>query len=96
MNSGESNIDGGHKKSRFSKKEEKYHLILYNDEINTFDFVIETLINVMNFHETQAEQLAILAHYRGTMIIKKGNLKELNSYCKRLQDKGLVSEVVIN
>jgi ATP-dependent Clp protease adaptor protein ClpS len=52
-------------------------LILYNDEYNTFDFVIETLIEVCGHDLYQAEQCAWIAHYKGKCAVKSGTFNEL-------------------
>jgi ATP-dependent Clp protease adaptor protein ClpS len=96
MNLEESNIGKNPKKHKSANRKLNYQLVLYNDDINTFDFVIETLIHIMNYHETQAEQLALLTHYRGMMTIKKGFLEDLTSFSEKLNNKGLVSEVLNN
>ncbi len=58
------------------KKEGRF-LILHNDNINTFDYVIDTLCEVCKHNETQAEQCAMITHYKGKCDIKKGDLTEL-------------------
>lgn len=52
-------------------------LILHNDNINTFDYVIETLCEVCHHDEIQAEQCALITHYKGKCDIKKGSIDEL-------------------
>jgi ATP-dependent Clp protease adaptor protein ClpS len=52
-------------------------LILFNDDVNTFDFVIETLIDVCDHEATQAEQCALIAHYNGKCAVKSGTQSEL-------------------
>ena len=51
-----------------------YDLILYNDDINTFDFVIESLVEVCGHEFEQAEQCALIAHFKGRCIVKSGSL----------------------
>ncbi len=58
-------------------KKEGSHLILHNDNINTFDYVIDTLCEVCKHNEAQAEQCAMITHYKGKCDIKKGSLEEL-------------------
>ncbi len=58
-------------------KEKLRELILYNDEVNTFDFVIETLIDVCGHDPVQAEQCTLIAHFKGKCGVKSGTLKEL-------------------
>ncbi len=52
-------------------------LILFNDEYNTFDFVIETLIEICGHDLHQAEQCAWIAHYKGKCAVKNGTFNEL-------------------
>ncbi len=58
-------------------KEKIRELILYNDEVNTFDYVIETLINVCGHDPVQAEQCTFIAHYKGKCGVMSGTLLEL-------------------
>ncbi|MFC2117545.1 ATP-dependent Clp protease adaptor ClpS [Bacteroidota bacterium] len=64
-------------------------LILHNDEINTFDFVIETLVDVCKHDSTQAEQCAWITHYQGKCDIKKGQLSTLKPLKDEIIDRGL-------
>lgn len=54
-----------------------HFLILHNDEIHTFDFVIEALVEICGHEYTQASQCAYITHYRGRCDIKKGTFEEL-------------------
>lgn len=69
-------------------------IVLYNDDINTFDYVIETLILVCNHTEIQAEQCAILVHYKGKCTVKTGSINELKPQCLLLLDAGLSAEII--
>jgi len=68
-------------------------LIVFNDEVNTFDFVIETLIDVCEHSAEQAEQCTLLIHFKGKCAVKKGTFEELapmrNDICRR----GIAAEV---
>lgn len=64
-------------------------IILYNDDVNTFDHVIDTLIRVCNHTSEQAEQCAILVHYTGKCGVKTGSFDELKPQCLQLLDAGL-------
>jgi ATP-dependent Clp protease adaptor protein ClpS len=68
-------------------------IILYNDDVNTFDHVIETLIRVCDHEPLQAEQCAILVHYKGQCAVKNGSFDELKPYCTALLDAGLSAEI---
>lgn len=64
-------------------------LTLHNDEIHTFEYVIESLIEVCDHDMEQAEQCTYLVHYRGKCDVKKGNYKYLNPMKKELSRRGL-------
>ncbi len=64
-------------------------LILYNDEINTFDYVMESLIEVCGHTSVQAEQCTIITHYKGQCDVKKGDRDELKDMQLNLIKKGL-------
>lgn len=68
-------------------------IILYNDDVNTFDHVIDTLIKVCNHTAEQAEQCAILVHYKGKCTVKTGEFKKLKPQCLQLLDAGLSAEI---
>ena len=63
-------------------------LVLYNDDYNSFDFVIETLVEVCNHTHEQAEQCAYLTHYRGKCTIKKGVYYNLKPLKEEINDRG--------
>jgi len=69
-------------------------IVLYNDDVNTFDHVIETLILVCSHTAEQAEQCAILVHYKGKCTVKTGSYDELKPQCTRLLEAGLSAEIV--
>jgi ATP-dependent Clp protease adaptor protein ClpS len=64
-------------------------LTLHNDEIHTFEYVIESLIEVCDHDMEQAEQCTYLVHYKGKCNVKKGNFKFLNPMKKELSRRGL-------
>lgn len=69
-------------------------IVLYNDDVNTFDHVIETLVAVCKHTTEQAEQCAILVHYKGQCTVKTGSMKDLVPKCLLLLDAGLSAEIV--
>ena len=69
-------------------------IVLYNDDVNTFDHVIETLIRVCEHTSEQAEQCAILVHYKGKCTVKTGSFDELKPQCTQLLDAGLSAEII--
>jgi ATP-dependent Clp protease adaptor protein ClpS len=76
------------------KKVNQHHIVLHNDEVNTFDFVINSLINVCEHTEEQAEQCTWLVHFKGKCTVKTGELKELEPRCSKLLSLGLSAELV--
>lgn len=70
-------------------KENEYHLILHNDEVNTFDHVIDSLVEICEHDSQQAEQCAFITHYKGKCDVKKGAFEKLSFMKKKLNSKGL-------
>ncbi|MFT5753073.1 MAG: ATP-dependent Clp protease adaptor protein ClpS [Flavobacterium sp.] len=68
-------------------------IVLYNDDVNTFDHVINTLIRVCEHTSEQAEQCAILVHYKGRCTVKTGSFDELKPQCSSLLEAGLSAEI---
>lgn len=69
-------------------------IVLYNDDVNTFDHVIETLIRVCNHTAEQAEQCSIIVHYKGKCTVKTGQFDELKPQCTQLLEAGLSAEII--
>ena len=69
------------------------HLVIYNDDVNTFDFVIESLINVCKHERVQAEQCTYIIHYSGKCSVKDGDFKRLRPMCEALLDRGLSATI---
>lgn len=85
------------KTSFASKIEEKLEdiksLILFNDDVNTFDFVIDTLIDVCEHDLLQAENCALIAHFKGKCPVKSGTEKELLPYYSEMTNRKLTVEI---
>ncbi|KFC22271.1 ATP-dependent Clp protease adaptor ClpS [Epilithonimonas lactis] len=75
-------------------EDEVYKIVLHNDDVNTFDFVIECLIEICEHTLEQAEQCTMLVHYKGKCTVKTGALEKLKPMHQALLDKGLSSEIV--
>jgi ATP-dependent Clp protease adaptor protein ClpS len=69
-------------------------IILFNDDVNTFDFVIDALMEVCDHTSEQAEQCALLVHYKGKCAVKTGEYNELKPRCTILLTKGLSAEII--
>jgi ATP-dependent Clp protease adaptor protein ClpS len=75
-------------------EDREHEIILYNDDVNTFEHVIECLMAICDHTALQAEQCAYLVHYTGKCGVKKGSLDELVPKCSALLEEGLTAEVV--
>lgn len=64
-----------------------YNLIVWNDEVNTFEWVIETLIKICGHSQEQAEQCAMLIHYKGKYSVKTGGYDTLKPQCDAINDR---------
>ncbi|WP_162053507.1 ATP-dependent Clp protease adaptor ClpS [Pontibacter pamirensis] len=69
------------------------NLVVYNDDVNTFDYVIETLIKVCRHTQEQAEQCTMLIHYKGKCTVKVGSYEELMGMCTSLHQKDLSADI---
>ncbi len=58
---------------------ESFQVILYNDDVNTFDWVIECLVEICEHETLQAEQCALLVHFKGKAVVKSGGLEEMQA-----------------
>ncbi|MBK6266825.1 ATP-dependent Clp protease adaptor ClpS [Marivirga sp. S37H4] len=73
--------------------EEINDLIVYNDEVNTFDHVINTLVRICKHSAEQAEQCTLLVHYKGKCAVKKGSYVELIPLRQGIVDAGINAEI---
>ena len=68
-------------------------LILFNDDVNSFDYVIDTLVEVCDHEFQQAEQCAFIAHYKGRCQVKSGSFIELKPKYDELSRRGLTVSI---
>lgn len=66
-----------------------YSLIVWNDEVNTFEWVIETLIKICGHSAEQAEQSAMFIHFHGKYAVKKSDYDTLKPMCDAITDRGI-------
>lgn len=69
-------------------------IVIYNDDFNTFQYVIDTLIKVCGHEALQAEQCTLMIHYNGKCAVKKGEYKKLKPICENILERGLTAEIV--
>lgn len=74
--------------------EKQNEIVLFNDEVNTFDHVIDTLIYACEHTPEQAEQCSLIVHYNGKCTVKTGPYEELEPRCSKLLQAGLSAEIV--
>lgn len=72
---------------------ENKDLIVYNDDFNTFDHVIESLIKVCQHKPIQAEQCTWIIHHNGKCQVKRGDYETLEPMCTALLDRGISAEI---
>jgi ATP-dependent Clp protease adaptor protein ClpS len=78
---------------KVTKEQASHSLILFNDEVNTFDFVIETLIEVCEHDAMQAENCAWIAHFKGKCEVKKGTIDDLKPRYLEMTNRTLTVEI---
>jgi ATP-dependent Clp protease adaptor protein ClpS len=69
--------------------DQPFNLIVWNDEVNTFEWVIETLVEVCGHSTEQAEQCAYIIHYQGKYAVKQGAYDDLKPQCDAITDRGI-------
>ena len=72
---------------------DRQKLLLYNDDVNTFDHVIDCLVRICKHEELQAEQCALIVHTKGKATVKTGARADLLAMCQALLDEGLSATI---
>ena len=75
--------------------EEPYSLIVWNDEVNSFEWVIQTLVEVCKHSTEQAEQCAMIIHTQGKYGVKRGSYEELKPMCDAITDRGIGATIEV-
>jgi ATP-dependent Clp protease adaptor protein ClpS len=78
-----------------TENEDPCSLVVWNDEVNTFDWVIETLMEVCKHSAEQAEQCAMLIHTQGKYPVKRGSYDELKPMCDAITDRGIGATIEV-
>ncbi len=76
------------------KLENQHELVLFNDDVNTFDFVIDALISICEHTDEQAHQCTLIVHYKGKCVVKTGEISDLKPRCSSLLELGLSAEII--
>ena len=75
--------------------EEPCSLIVWNDEVNTFQWVIETLMEICGYNYEQAEQCSYIIHFQGKYAVKQGSFDDLKPMCEAITDRGIGATVEV-
>ncbi len=75
--------------------EEPCNLIVWNDEVNTFEWVIETLVEICDHSYEQAEQCSYIIHFQGKYAVKQGQYDELKPMCDAITERGINATVEV-
>ncbi len=74
-------------------EEEVHNLIVWNDHVNTFDWVIESLVDICGHENMQAEQCALIIHHKGKCGVKRGSFDDLRPQAEALIDRGIQATI---
>ncbi len=75
-------------------EEDVCDLVVFNDDVNTFEHVTNTLVKVCKHSMEQAEQCTLLIHYKGKCIVKHGSFKELRPMSEAILDAGITATIM--
>lgn len=78
-----------------TRVEEPCNLVVWNDEVNTFEWVIETLMDVCGHSAEQAEQCAYIIHYQGKYAVQNGSYDDLKPKCDAITERGINATVEV-
>ena len=78
-----------------TEEDEYCSLIVWNDEINTFEWVIETLVDICGHSTEQAEQCAIIIDSKGKYAVKEGSYDQLKPMCDAITDRGIGATIEV-
>nr|WP_041497586.1 ATP-dependent Clp protease adaptor ClpS [Nonlabens marinus] len=74
-------------------EKQENRIVLFNDEVNTFDHVIDMLVEACDHTPIQAEQCSLIVHYKGKCNVKTGEYDDLEPRCSKLLEAGLTAEI---
>ena len=75
--------------------EEGCVLIVWNDDVNTFEWVIQTLVDICKHSYEQAEQCAFIIHFKGKYGVKNGDYDTLKPMCNAITDRGIDATIEV-
>jgi ATP-dependent Clp protease adaptor protein ClpS len=72
-----------------------YSIVVFNDDVNTFDHVIDTLIEVCEHSLEQAEQCTLIIHFKGKCAVKNGDFEDLAPIRNAICERGISAEILL-
>jgi ATP-dependent Clp protease adaptor protein ClpS len=69
-------------------------LVVFNDDVNTFEYVIDTLVKICEHSLEQAEQCTLIIHYKGKCTVKTGSFNDLKPMRQAICDRGISAEII--
>lgn len=75
------------------QQSDNWQLIVWNDNVNTFDWVIESLVAICRHTYEQAEQCALFIHFKGKYAVKHGDLDKLRPMCEALLNRSITATI---
>jgi ATP-dependent Clp protease adaptor protein ClpS len=78
-----------HESDVLTAVEPPHHLLVWNDDTNTFEWVIDTLMEICGHSKEQAEQCAMLIHFKGKYAVKKDSYEKLKPQCEAINDRNI-------
>ena len=73
---------------------EEHDLVVFNDDVNTFEHVAKILVKVCKHTQEQAEQCTYIIHYKGKCAVKKGSRNKLKPMCESILDAGIQAAIL--
>jgi len=91
----DTNTDSQQETDVLTSHESPCNLIVWNDEVNTFEWVIQTLIEICGHSYEQAEQCSYIIHFQGKYAVKQGSYEELKPQCDAITERGINATVEV-
>lgn len=78
-----------------TKTTSPFQIIVWNDDVNTFEWVIETLVEICGHTYQQAEQCAYIIHFQGKYAVKSGSYEDLRPLCDAILERGISATIEV-
>ncbi|MFZ9694761.1 MAG: ATP-dependent Clp protease adaptor ClpS [Chitinophagaceae bacterium] len=93
---GENEFQSENQEDLLTATHDPCQLIVWNDEVNTFEWVITTLMEICGHSHEQAEQCAYIIHFKGKYAVKQGDFDQLKAMCEAITNRGINATVEIS